>query len=56
MSKKPGPPARFHVVADPTLEALLGIALAGLGFWVTHNAFEGRNRSTPWVLKPFTPW
>jgi hypothetical protein len=47
---------RRHLVADPNLEALLGVALAAAGFFVIHSAYAGRDRKTPWALGPFLPW
>jgi hypothetical protein len=45
-----------HISSSPQLEAGIGIALVVAGFWILHQAYDGRGRKMPLALGPFVPW
>lgn len=47
---------RRHLIADPTLETVAGLAAGALAWWLLWDAHEGRGRDQPKLLRPFTWW
>ncbi len=45
-----------HPIADRTTELWVGTAAFLLGGWLLWDAFEGRGRQMPRLLRPFTWW
>lgn len=44
------------VIGDPRLALLVGLAAYAFGSWCLYDAFEGRGKRTPMVLRPITWW
>lgn len=44
------------IVADRRVALALGVALFVGGALLLHDAYEGRGRNTPALLRPFTFW
>lgn len=49
-------PPKFLRPKDQTLAAVLGIGVFVLGSLMIRDAFEGRGRSLPKPLRPFSWW
>lgn len=47
---------RRHLIADPAAAVVVGLALFLLGSLVLHDAYEGRGRKPPLILRPLTWW
>lgn len=47
---------RRRLFKDQSTAVLVGLVLFGVGALVLHDAYEGRGKSTPLVLRPFTWW
>jgi hypothetical protein len=45
-----------HLVADRNMEILLGLAALALGALLLRDAYEGRGRSQPALMRPFSWW
>lgn len=41
---------------SPTMEVGAGIVFFLLGAWFLYQAYDGRGRDTPKILRPFTFW
>lgn len=41
---------------DHRTAVAVGVALFLLGSWFLHDAYEGRGRKAPFVMRPFTWW
>lgn len=48
--------SRRVLVANPNVAVVIGIALFLLGSLFLHDAYEGRGRPTPGLMRPFTWW
>lgn len=44
------------IIADRRTAVVVGLALFVAGAIVLHDAYEGRGRDTPALLRPFTFW
>lgn len=44
------------LIADRGLALALGMVAFGVGAVLLYDAYEGRGRSTPRLLRPFTFW
>ena len=44
------------LVADQTTAVVLGLTAFGVGWLMLWDAWEGRGRPTPRILRPFTWW
>ncbi len=47
---------RRPLVASQSAAIVGGLAAFGLGWVLLHDAWEGRGRPTPKLLRPFTWW
>lgn len=47
---------RRHYIADQRAEVLAGLAAFVLGAMLLHDAYEGRGRDQPRVMRPFSFW
>lgn len=47
---------RKHYIADPRLETLAGVALFICGAFLLHDAYEGRGKDQPRLMRPFSFW
>lgn len=45
-----------HYIGNANVEAALGIAAGLLAWALLRDAYDGRGRSTPVLLRPFTWW
>lgn len=46
---------RKHVVANARHSAVLGLVLMGAGAWLLYDAYEGRGRERPFVMRFLIP-
>ena len=47
---------RGHLIADPRLEAVAGLAAFVFGGYLLRDAYEGRAKRQPIWLRPFSWW
>lgn len=48
--------SRRVLIANPTTAVVVGLALFLLGSLILHDAYEGRGRKAPLLMRPFTWW
>jgi len=52
----------FNIVSRPrhfmpqTFEVIVGLLLFALGAWFIYQAYDGRGRDQPKILRPFSFW
>jgi hypothetical protein len=47
---------RPRLTSNPDMAIVLGVGAFVLGAFCLYDAFEGRGRKAPLLLRPFLPW
>jgi protein-S-isoprenylcysteine O-methyltransferase Ste14 len=40
-----------HLIQDPQVETVAGVAAIVAGWWLLYDAWDQRGRSAPWLLR-----